>query len=117
AQQAVIDGLASLVPHPIQSAATSVLEEQLSAAITGKVSLGIVGLLGLLWSASGFAARIRHALGQIFGTARTGLLSGRFVGSIVGLLVVVSLLGFALLRSEEHTSELQSLTNLVCRPM
>ena len=97
AQKAVIDGLASLVPHPLRSAATTVLEQQLSAAIAGKVSLGVVGLLGLLWSASGFAARIRHALGQIFGTARTGLLTGRVVGSIVGLLVVVSLFGFALL--------------------
>jgi membrane protein len=97
AQKAVIDGIASLVPHPLRTAATSVLDEQLSAAIAGKVSLGVVGLLGLLWSASGFAARIRHALGQIFGTARTGLLTGRVVGAIVGLMVVVSLFGFAVL--------------------
>jgi len=101
AQKAVIDGLASLVPHPLQNAATTVLEQQLSAAISGKVSFGIVGLLGLLWSASGFAARIRHALGQIFGTARTGLLTGRLAGSIVGLLVVVSLLGLAVLSGVE----------------
>ncbi len=101
AQKAVIDGLAGLVPRPLQGAATTVLQQQMSAAIAGKVSFGIIGLIGLLWSSSGFAARIRHALGQIFGTARTGLLTGRVVGSIVGLLVVVSLFGFALLSGIE----------------
>jgi membrane protein len=97
AQKAVINGLTSLVPSQLETAATQVLQDQLSAAISGKLSFGVIGLLGLLWSASGFAARIRHALGQIFGTARTGLLTGRVVGSIIGLLVVVSLFGFALL--------------------
>jgi membrane protein len=97
AQQAVIEGLTSIVPAQFQSAATQVLHDQLSAAISGKLSFGIVGLVGLLWSASGFAARIRHAFGQIFGTARTGLLTGRVVGAVIGLLVVVSLFGFALL--------------------
>jgi uncharacterized BrkB/YihY/UPF0761 family membrane protein len=71
----------------------------MSAAISGRVSFGLVGLLGLLWSASGLSARLRHALGLIFGTARAGLWSGRLVGSLMGLFVVVSLLGVAILSS------------------
>jgi membrane protein len=97
AQQAVIDELASLVPGQLQGAATQVLQEQLSAAISGKLSLGVVGIIGLLWSASGLATRLRHALGQIFGTERTGLFTGRVAGAVVGLMVVASLFGFALL--------------------
>jgi uncharacterized BrkB/YihY/UPF0761 family membrane protein len=69
----------------------------MAAAITGKLSFGIVGLVGLLWSASGLAARLRHALGLIFGTARAGLWTGRVVGALIGLFVVVSLAGVAVL--------------------
>jgi Virulence factor BrkB len=97
AQKAVIDAIASLVPADIQSSTTNVLQSQMSAAISGKVSFGLVGLLGLLWSASGLSARLRHALGLIFGTARAGLWSGRVVGALIGLFVVVSLLGVAIL--------------------
>jgi membrane protein len=97
AQKAVIDAIASLVPVDIQGSTTSVLQSQMSAAISGKVSFGLVGLLGLLWSASGLSARLRHALGLIFGTARAGLWSGRLVGALIGLFVVVSLLGVVIL--------------------
>jgi len=97
AQKAVIDAIASLVPADIQgSTTTTVLQSQMSAAISGKVSFGLVGLLGLLWSASGLSARLRHALGLIFGTARAGLWTGRVVGALIGLFVVVSLLGVAI---------------------
>jgi uncharacterized BrkB/YihY/UPF0761 family membrane protein len=97
AQKAVIDAIASLVPVDIQGSTTNVLQSQMSAAISGKVSFGLVGLLGLLWSASGLSARLRHALGLIFGTARAGLWSGRLVGALIGLFVVVSLIGVAIL--------------------
>jgi membrane protein len=97
AQKAVIDALADLVPADLQGSATTVLQSQMSAAISGKISFGIVGLVGLLWSASGLAARLRHALGLIFGTARAGLWSGRIVGALIGLFVVVSLAGVAIL--------------------
>jgi membrane protein len=97
AQKAVIDSISSLVPVDIQGSATDVLQSQMSAAISGKVSFGLVGLLGLLWSASGLSARLRHALGLIFGTARAGLWTGRVVGALLGLFVVVSLLGVAIL--------------------
>jgi len=97
AQKAVIDSIASIVPADVQGSTTQVLQSQMSAAISGKVSFGLVGLLGLLWSASGLSARLRHALGLIFGTARAGLWSGRVVGALLGLFVVVSLLGVAIL--------------------
>jgi len=101
AQKAVIDAILSLVPPELTASATNVLQSQMSAAISGKLSLGFVGLIGLLWSASGFSARLRHALGQIFGTAKAGLLTGRAIGAVIGMLVVVSLLGLALLSGLE----------------
>jgi membrane protein len=97
AQKAVIDAITSLVPADLSGSATEVMQSQMSAAISGKLSFGIVGLIGLLWSASGLAARFRHALGLIFGTARVGLWASRVVGSLIGLLVVVSLVGVAVL--------------------
>jgi membrane protein len=97
AQKSVIDALATLVPADLQGSTTDVLQSQMSAAISGKVSFGLVGLVGLLWSASGLSARLRHALGLIFGTARAGLWTGRVVGALIGLFVVVSLLGVAIL--------------------
>jgi len=97
AQKSVIDAIASLVPADLQGSTTDVLQSQMSAAISGKVSFGLVGLIGLLWSASGLSARLRHALGLIFGTARAGLWTGRVVGALIGLFVVVSLLGVAIL--------------------
>lgn len=97
AQKSVIDAISSLVPADLQGSTTDVLQSQMSAAISGKVSFGLVGLIGLLWSASGLSARLRHALGLIFGTARAGLWSGRVVGALIGLFVVISLLGVAIL--------------------
>jgi membrane protein len=97
AQQAVIDSVSSLVPPDLQGSTTDALQSQMTAAISGKVSFGLVGLVGLLWSASGLSARLRHALGLIFGTARAGLWTGRVVGALMGLFVVVSLLGVAIL--------------------
>jgi membrane protein len=99
AQKAVIDSISSIVPADLQGSATEVLQSQMSAAISGRVSFGLVGLIGLLWSASGLSARLRHALGLIFGTARVGLWTGRVVGALIGLFVVVSLLGVAILSS------------------
>lgn len=57
------------------------------------VSAGIFGVAGLVWSASGFAVRARHALGAVFGTELLGLVSGRLVAAVRG---VPTLLLFAL---------------------
>ena len=91
AQKAVIDALSSLVPSISRDRRRGSWSRRCRLRSSGKLSFGVVGLIGLLWSASGLAARFRHALGLIFGTARTGLWTGRIVGSLIGVLVVVSL--------------------------
>ncbi len=67
--------------------------------VDGRVVLGLIAIPGVLWAASGFVARLRHALGVVFRTRWTGLISGRFRGMVVsipllaGLLVVLALPG------------------------
>jgi membrane protein len=61
----------------------------------GQLGIGLIGLVGLLWSASGFAARARIALAKIFGTRTTGLIAGRFSAGLVGVPVFVGLVAFA----------------------
>jgi membrane protein len=99
AQKAVLDSIANLLPANLASSTETFLHTQLSAAIGGRLSFGVVGIVALLWSASGLASRLRHALGRIFGTARTGLVTGRLVGGLMGLLVVAAILGLAFLSS------------------
>lgn len=50
AAQKAVQELVSLVPG-----LGSLVTEQVQATINGRVTLGVVGVLGLLWSASGFA--------------------------------------------------------------
>lgn len=75
----------------------AVVSESVQSATTGRVPVGLLGLAGLLWAASGFASRTRHALGEVFHTERTSLIGGRFVGMIVGMLIVAAILALALL--------------------
>src|SRR5262249_32617964 len=72
AQKAVIDSISSIVPADLQGSATEVLQSQMSAAISGRVSFGLVGLIGLLWSASGLSARLLRALWRSCSPARAG---------------------------------------------
>ena len=88
--QNALNTLVDLVPG-LQAVVTT----QLQGAIDGRVALGIIGLIGLLWSASGFASRLRHALGVIFRTRWTGLLTGRFRGMVIGFLMVAAFVGLA----------------------
>lgn len=55
------------------------------AMVSGKAVSGVLGLVGLLWAASGFASRLRHAFGIIFRTERTGLVAGRLTGVLTGV--------------------------------
>jgi membrane protein len=64
----------------------------LQSAIDGRASVGLIGLIGLTWTASGFAARASFALGAIFRTAEPGLITGRFAAIWRGLPVMVGLL-------------------------
>jgi YihY family inner membrane protein len=74
-----------------------VVSDSMKTAIDGRVSVGLLGLAALLWAASGFASRIRHALGEVFRTERTGLIGGRFVGMVVGMLIVGAIVALAVL--------------------
>src|SRR5258706_9360250 len=57
----------------------------------------------------------RTLRGQVLNRATVGKDAGNFVGSLVHYIPQEHVLGVCSPRSEEHTSELQSLTNLVCR--
>jgi uncharacterized BrkB/YihY/UPF0761 family membrane protein len=59
------------------------------------VSTGIVGLVGIVYAASGFVARVRHALGVVFRTRPVGLVVGRVSGALIGVPVVLLLVAFA----------------------
>ncbi|MGZ8571624.1 MAG: YihY/virulence factor BrkB family protein [Actinomycetota bacterium] len=93
-QEEVIDALLDLIPG-LDAVAASLVE----SVVDGRVVLGLIAIPGLLWAASGFLARLRHALGVVFRTRRTGLISGRFRGMLVsiplltGLLIVLALPG------------------------
>ena len=90
AAQSAVNQLVSLVPG-----LSSVVTAQVQAAVQGRVTLGVIGLLGLLWTASGFASRLRHALGVIFRTQWVGLLTGRIKGAVIGLLMVAAFVALA----------------------
>ncbi len=89
AQRRLVDHVASLVPG---------LEEavlgQFSFATTAQLGIGLAGIVGLLWAASGFAARARTALGIVFRTRPPGLVAGRLAGTLIG---IPSFVGFVLL--------------------
>ena len=87
AQARVVDQIATAIPglEPF-------VRDFLQSAIDGRASVGLLGLVALTWAASGFAARARFALGEIFRTARPGLVVGRVAAIWRGLPVVVGLM-------------------------
>jgi len=87
----LVTSIADLFPSGFQSTVNEFLTKQLHTAANARVTIGIIGLVGLVWTASSLASRIRHAFGFIFGTERTGLLAGRFAGMIIGVLVVAAI--------------------------
>ena len=86
-QEQVINSLLDLIPG-LDAVAASLVD----SLVDGRVALGLIAIPGLLWAASGFVARLRHALGVIFGTRWTGLISGRLRGMVVGLPLFAGLL-------------------------
>jgi YihY family inner membrane protein len=89
AQQKIVDHVASLIPGLEQ-----VVTDQFNIKSAGQLGMGIVGIVLVLWAASGFAARARNALGAIFSTTRTGLVTGRLSATLVG---VPAFIGFVAL--------------------
>jgi membrane protein len=59
-----------------------------------QLGIGLAGVVAVIWAASGFAARTRHAFGTVFRTERTGLVAGRISGALLGTPII--LLFFAL---------------------
>jgi YihY family inner membrane protein len=96
AAQKAVQELVGLVPG-----LGSVVTAQVQAAVDGRVTLGVLGVLGLLWSASGFASRLRHALGVIFRTEWVGLLTGRIRGTVIGFLMVAAFVALAVFTGVE----------------
>ena len=86
ATQKMLDAVARAIPG---------LEQMLGSAITLKspqqLGLGLVGVVTVVWTASGFAARSRQAFGNVFRTERTGLVFGRVSAAIVGTPIVLFL--------------------------
>lgn len=69
-------------------------EQQWQGLIDGGVWLGLIGLGGLLWTASGFGRRATRALGAVF---RTGPVTGAFgylrgLGVALGVILLVGAL-------------------------
>ena len=89
AQQDLIDAVGQLLPG-----FDEVVSTQLELTTASQVGVGVVGLVGVVYAASGFVARVRHALGVFFRTRRTGLVIGRLSGAVIGVPVVVLLVAF-----------------------
>lgn len=88
AQAALLDSVERMVPG-LEQAVTS----QLSIPKGGQLGIGLVGIVGLVWAASGFAARARIALGAIFRGPPGGLIFGRFSAALVGVPVFIGIVG------------------------
>jgi YihY family inner membrane protein len=86
-QEQVINSIVGMVPG-LDTVAASLVD----SLVAGRVAVGLIAIPSVLWAASGFVARLRHALGVIFGTRWTGLISGRFRGMVVGLPLLAGLL-------------------------
>ena len=67
------------------------LEGSMQLSTSSAVGAGLVGLVTLVWAASGFGARARLALGVILGTGRTGLTTERAVAVAFGVPVLLLL--------------------------
>jgi YihY family inner membrane protein len=114
-QEQLIDSVVHLIPG-LDAVAASLVH----SVVDGRVAVGLIAIPGVLWAASGFVARLRHALGVVFGTRWTGLISGRFRGMVVsvplfvGVLVVLALPASVagLVRSEPAGVLLEVLTYL-----
>ena len=93
-QEQMINSIVDLIPG-LDAVAASLVD----SLVDGRVALGLIAIPGVLWAASGFVARLRHALGVVFRTPWSGLISGRFRGMLVaiplfaGVLVVLALPG------------------------
>lgn len=101
AAESVIPGLGDLIDSGLRLSPASV------------VGAGIVGVAALVWAASGFAVRVRHALGAVFGTELLGLVTGRLAAAVVGVPVLLLLAAYTVAASwltTRHVSGVAGIT-------
>lgn len=89
AQQRVLEEAAGFLPG-----LEDVVRSQLDLSTASQLGIGVAGLVGLAWSASGFAARVRHALGIVHATQLTGLVTGRIAALFLAVPLIVALVAF-----------------------
>jgi membrane protein len=78
ARRAVADAVVDTVPG-----LRSGFGDWLESVVTGRVTLGLLALPAVLWTATGVFARARHALARVFTGTDQGLLLGRLHGLVV----------------------------------
>ena len=86
-QQQVVTSIVNLIPG-LEDVAPSMVQ----GLVSDRVTVALLAIPGLVWAASGFAARLRHALGVIFDTEPTGLITGRFRGALIGVPLVLGVI-------------------------
>jgi membrane protein len=90
ATDSIIRAITDAVPG-----ATQVVNANLELRNFQQLGIGLIGLVTVIWTASGFAARARHAFGVVFQTERTGLVAGRISAALLGTPIVLLFVGLA----------------------
>lgn len=88
------------VQKQVQSAITSIFPSdagpQVQQALNGVARaagpLGVVSIVGLLWTGSGFFANVEFALAELFGTSQRDTLRQRAMGAAMLLVLLVAVL-------------------------
>ena len=88
----VVDVVSGFVPG-----LAGALPSRLKLEPAGQLGVGLIGVAGLMWTASGFAARVKSALAVIFHARPTRLIVGRFSAGLVGVPVFVAIFALAVL--------------------
>jgi YihY family inner membrane protein len=76
------------------------------------VGAGVFGVATLVWAASGFAVRVRHALGAVFRTELLGLVTGRLGAALRGVPVLLVLVSYTAAISWATTRDVAGLAGL-----
>jgi YihY family inner membrane protein len=108
ATQDVLDAVERAVPGM-----SAILGSQLDLKTAEQLGVGIAGGVAIVWAASGFAARVRHALGRIFDTELTGLVFGRISAALFGTPILLLVVGIVVLGSVTTGLQIAGLAPLV----
>jgi YihY family inner membrane protein len=76
------------------------------------VGAGVFGVVTLVWAASGFAVRLRHALGAVFRTELLGLVTGRLGAALRGVPVLLLLVAYTAAISWATTTDVAGLAGV-----